>query len=329
MCAERRRFDRALSDLPLSNMEAGSKARRPRSVAQVRAAARRRLRERARRARREVVVIGPLLAGVLLAYRYRIQLFGADQPVRILCAIALVGLGWWFARDVGRAITPTLFSRMEPSTAGVVSFLIRLFLLLVALVVAFRIAGLDPSQVALGGAFTAVVIGLAAQGTLGNVFAGVLLLAAQPFQVGDRVRLQAGGLAGHLEGVVKSLGLLYVTLAQGEDTVMVPNNVVLGAAIVPLREPTGVNLLASFAPGVKPSALESYLARSIETPTRSNIQIGVEAVGHDEVQMRIKATPEHDRDGARLADEIMEAIEQVTRPNARLDADAQSVTTES
>src|SRR3982074_599946 len=111
-------LDRAPSALPWSTREAGSKARRPRAGAQMRAAARRRLSERARRARREVVVIGPLLVGVILAYRYRIELFGADQPVRILCAIALVGLGWWFARDVGRAMTPTLFRRMELSTAG-------------------------------------------------------------------------------------------------------------------------------------------------------------------------------------------------------------------
>jgi small-conductance mechanosensitive channel len=265
---------------------------------------------------------------VFLAYRYRIQLVGVDQPVRIVCAIALVGLGWWFARDVGRAVSPTLFSRMEPSTAGVVGFLIRLVLLLVALAVAFRIAGLDPDQIAFGGAFTAVVVGLAAQGTLGNVFAGLLLLAVQPFQVGDRVRLQAGGLAGYLEGVVKSLGLLYVVMAQGEDTVLVPNNVVLGAAIVPLREPAGVDLLARFEPGAKPSALEEYLERTVKTPTRSNIQIGVEAVGQDEVLMRVRATPEHDQDGARLADEILEALEHVTR-SRRPDAETRPVASES
>jgi small-conductance mechanosensitive channel len=279
----------------------------------------RKVRERARRARREVAVVLPLIVGVWLAYRYRIELFGADEPVRVACAIAMVALGWWFARDVGRALGPALFDRLEPATAGVVGFLIRLLLLMVALVVAFRVAGLEPGQLALGGALTAVVIGLAAQGTLGNVFAGVLLLAARPFQVGDRVRFQAGGLAGHLEGVVSSLGLLYVVLSQGEDTVLVPNSVVLGAAIVPLREPASVDLLARFEPGVKPSELEAYLERTIRTPTRAGVQIGVEAVGQEEVVMRVRATPESDRDGARLADEILESIERVTRASARSD----------
>ena len=47
----------------------------------------------------------PLLAGVLVAYRYREDLFGADSTCRSasLTVIALVILGWAFARDVGRA----------------------------------------------------------------------------------------------------------------------------------------------------------------------------------------------------------------------------------
>ena len=63
-------------------------------------------------------------------------------------------------------------------------------------------AGLNPATLALGGAITAVVLGLAAQQTLGNVIAGIVLIAVRPFKVGDRVRLQAGGLAGQIEGVV-------------------------------------------------------------------------------------------------------------------------------
>ena len=43
-----------------------------------------------------------------------------------------------------------------------------------------------------GGAFTAVILGLAAQQTLGNLFVGMVLLSARPFRVGERVRLSAG-----------------------------------------------------------------------------------------------------------------------------------------
>src|SRR5947199_338972 len=131
-----------------------------------------------------------------------------------------------------------------------------------ALLAALRTAGLDPQALAVGGAFTAVVVGLAAQNTLGNVLAGVLLLTARPFRVGDRVRFQAGGLAGQIEGVVMSLGLLYVTLAQGEDTIMIPNNVAMAAAVVPLREPAAVDLRARLKPEAKPSELQQFLEQN-------------------------------------------------------------------
>jgi small-conductance mechanosensitive channel len=275
------------------------------------------VRENAARARREVLLLGPLVVGVLLAYRYRMSLFGLDTPVRVACALALVMLGWAVARDVGRAASPALFRRLEPATAGTVSFLIRLFLLGLALLVALRYAGLDPRALAVGGAFTAVVFGLAAQNTLGNVLAGLLLLSARPFRVGDRVRFQAGALAGRVEGVVMSLGLLYVTLAQGEDTIMIPNNVAMAAAVVPLREPAAVDLRARLKPDVKPSELQAFLEENVRTPTRSHPHISVEEVDDAEVIMRVNAVPELDRDGPKLADEILAAIGEVTGRDAQ------------
>jgi small-conductance mechanosensitive channel len=130
--------------------------------------------------------------------------------------------------------------------------------------------------------------------------------------VGDRVRFQAGGLAGQVEGVVMSLGLLYVTLAQGEDTIMIPNNVAMASAVVPLREPAAVDLRARLKPDVKPSELQAFLEQHVRTPTRSHPHISVEEVDDEEVIMRVNAVPELDRDGPKLADEILAAISQVT-----------------
>jgi small-conductance mechanosensitive channel len=281
-------------------------------VSSLSAAAGRQLRENAHKARREAAVMIPLAVGVLLLYHYRESLFGVDVPIRVICAIAFVALGWWLARDIGRAASPALFHRLEPSTAGTVSFLIRLFFIFIAVLVALRIAGLQPQTLAVGGAFTAVVLGLAAQNTLGNVLAGLLLLSARPFKVGDRVRFQAGGLAGRIEGVVMSLGLLYVKLADGEDTIMIPNNVAMSAAVVPLREPASVDLRAHVKPDVKPSELQDYLEEHVTVPTRSHPHIAVEEVTDSEVIMRVFATPEIDREGPKLADEILAAIGQVT-----------------
>jgi len=269
--------------------------------------------ERARRSRREVLLLLPLLVMVVVAFHYRVQLFGLDTPVRVVSAIALGMLGWALARDVGRVAGPALLRRLEPGTANTLSFVIRLFTLGVASLVALRFAGLDPETLAVGGAVTAVILGLAAQQTLGNLIAGVVLLGARPFDVGSRVRLQGGGLAGQLEGTVGGLGLLYTTLRRGEDTIMVPNNVVLTSAVVPLREPAGIDLRARLRPGVRPSQVQELLHDVVTTPTRTEPHIGLEEIDADEVVVRIAATPEAERDGPKLADEILAAIDPVTR----------------
>ena len=265
-------------------------------------------RARAKKARREALVMLPLIAGVLLAYHYREQVFGLDLPVRIGTVIALVILGWALARDIGRAVGPILFKRVDPGTAGTVGFLIRLGTLGIAVLVALRIAGLKPETLAVGGAVTAVLFGLAAQQTIGNLIAGTVLLSARPFRVGDRIRLHSGAAAGRLEGTVAGLGLLYLTLARGEDSIMVPNSVVLGSAVEPLREPASVDLLARFPRDVKPSAVQELVQERISVPTVQTPHIELEEVDGDEVLVRIEATPRREADGPKLADEVLAAV---------------------
>jgi small conductance mechanosensitive channel len=262
----------------------------------------------ARKARRELLVLVPLFVLTILAYEHRKEWFHSDRPVRVIAAIVMVGLGYALARDLGRWVTPFLFRRMDPATAGPVGFLIRLGLLLVLVVVALQTAGFTTQTLAVSGAVFAVVFGLAAQQTFGNVIAGLVLISAQPFRVGDRVRLQAGGVAGQLEGVVASHGLLYTTFAQGQDSIMVPNNIVLSAAVVPLREPAGVDLRARLRPDVKPTDVQDMLDEHLKTPVRGEPHISLEEIDADEVVVRITATPEVESDGPRLADEILAAI---------------------
>ena len=263
-----------------------------------------------KRARIQSLVLLPMLVAVLVVYGYREKIFGPayDTPVRIVTFLVLISLGWQFARDIGRALGPTLFRRMDPGTAGTVGFLLRLVTMLAAVLVALRIAGLGPRTLALGGAFTAVVVGLAAQQTLGNLFAGMVLLSARPFRVGERVKLQGGGLAGTVEGVVSSLGLLYTTLASGDDSIMVPNSVVLNVAIVPLREPEGIDLRARLRPGLTPLDVQEMLQKKVETPMRESPRIALEELDGDEVVVRISATPERPADGPKLASEVLEVV---------------------
>jgi small conductance mechanosensitive channel len=284
-----------------------------------------------KRARLEALVLVPLFVGVVVFYDNRVSLLGAagahghkakelesalETPVTIVTVIALVILGWAIARDIGRSLGPPLFRRLDPATAGTVGFLIRLLTVVLALLVALRVAGIQARTLALGGAFTAVIFGLAAQQTLGNVIAGTVLLSARPFRVGDRVRLQGGGLAGTVEGVVSSLGLLYTVLASGDDLIMVPNAVVLNVAIVPLKEPAGVDLRARLRPGVTPLDIQRLLEETVQTPVRDRPRITLEELDGEEVVVRIAATPRVAAEGRQLASELLGIVSRETRSGA-------------
>jgi small conductance mechanosensitive channel len=287
-----------------------------------------------KRARLEALVLVPLFVGIVIIYDNRVSLFGTqpvhngrpvgpaqlesaiETPLRAATVVALVILGWAIARDIGRALGPPLFRRLDPATAGTVGFLIRLVAIGLALLVALRVAGIEARELALGTAFTAVIFGLAAQQTLGNLIAGMVLLSARPFRVGERVRLQGGPLAGQLEGTVSSLGLLYTTFATGEDSAMVPNSVVLNVAVLPLREPEAVNLRARLRAGMTPGDLQEILEKALETPLRGPPRITLEELDGEEVVVRISATPRVASQGRHLASELLAIVSRETRSQA-------------
>ncbi len=90
-------------------------------------------------------------------------------------------------------------------------------------------------QLVVGGAVTGVLISIAAQQSLANLFAGVMLQFAHPFRVGDRVRVRSGALAGTIEGTVTEFSITYVQLDTDDGGIFLPNAQVLAAAVSPVR----------------------------------------------------------------------------------------------
>ena len=263
----------------------------------------------ARRGKGGALVSLVLIAAVLVGFSERRTLFpGYGLEARIATVALLVLLGWALARSLGRGFAPVLYRRLEPGTAGTIGFLLRLMTIVIATVVALRIAGLQAGTLAVGGGFTAVVVGLAAQQVLGNLLAGLVLITNRPFRVGERVRLQAGVLAGQLEGVVGQLGLFYTTLVQGADRVLVPNGVLIQTAVTPLREPDRVEFRARFGAGTSPREVQELLENSIDVPLRYPPHINVEELDRDDVVLRVVATPMNPRDGSKLAEEVLAGV---------------------
>jgi small-conductance mechanosensitive channel len=250
-----------------------------------------------------------VLAATLTVYYRRGDLFpGYGHWVRIGTVVILILVGLAATHWLVRGLSPQLYRRLSPATAGTAGFAVRLFAMSAVVVLALRIAGVNASTLAVGGAFTAIVLGLAAQQTLSGIIAGIVLQSTRPFRVGERIRLLGGPLAGQIEGTVSSLGLFYSTLTQGADRLLVPNSVLINLVVVPLREPEKVDLRARFPTDASPRQIEQRLLDSITVPTRYRPSVALEELDEDGVTLRITATPLRPEDGSQLAEEILEAL---------------------
>jgi small-conductance mechanosensitive channel len=123
---------------------------------------------------------------------------------------------------------------MGVSHAAIVQYAVVLIGAVTTLIVTLVLFGIPVGQLLLGGALTSVFVGIAAQQALSNLFAGVVLLLARPFKVGDAIRLRAGALAGEIDGTVTDIGITYLRLAGADGEISVPNSQVLNAVVGPL-----------------------------------------------------------------------------------------------
>jgi small-conductance mechanosensitive channel len=123
---------------------------------------------------------------------------------------------------------------MGLSHAAIVQYAVVLIGAVTTLVVTLVLFSVPVGQLLLGGALTTVFVGIAAQQALSNVFAGLVLLVARPFMVGDTIRLRAGALSGEINGTVSDIGITYLRLSCADGMISVPNSQVLNAVVGPL-----------------------------------------------------------------------------------------------
>ena len=135
---------------------------------------------------------------------------------------------------------------------AILRYVVILLGIAIVLLVALSLLGFRVGQLVVGGAVTGVLITIAAQQSLANLFAGVMLQFARPFRVGDRVQVKSGALGGAIVGTVTEFSITYVWLETDDGRVLLPNSQVLAAAVSPappsLSKASGSNAPAT-APG--------------------------------------------------------------------------------
>ncbi len=164
----------------------------------------------------------------------------ANVPSQIVsagCAVAFCVFGSIATIGLSGTARTVLEPRVGTSHAAVVRYALLLIGEFTTLVITLLLFDIPVGQLVLGGALTSVFVGIAAQQALSNVFAGMVLLLAHPFRVGDAVSLRAGALGGQLDGTVTEIGITYVRLDAGGRIVSVPNSQVLNAVVGPVSPP--------------------------------------------------------------------------------------------
>ena len=119
-------------------------------------------------------------------------------------------------------------------------------------------------RLALGASITGVILGIAAQQSLNNVFAGLILLIVRPVAVGQEISIRSGPIGGPYTGEVVDMTLTYVRLSTHRGVLLLPNSTILTAVIGPpgaFDDQPGVTPSPGAAPA--PASEEPILAAEL------------------------------------------------------------------
>lgn len=153
--------------------------------------------------------------------------------------VVILLLTRWMSRPVASYVGPTQINAVK--------LLFQIVGLSLVILVILSITGASLVSALVGVGFFSIVIGLAAQSVLGNLFSGIMLMLSRPFHINDRIAvitwqygkfpptLPHGWLEPSYTGVVKGIALTYTKiLADSEALLKIPNALVTQSLILNL-----------------------------------------------------------------------------------------------
>ncbi len=153
--------------------------------------------------------------------------YGAEYGVRIIGAIAIFVIGKWIAKKLSVLIKKLMErGEIDPTLSAFIASIIDILLMVVVVLAAIKNLGIDTTSfIAILGA-AGLAIGLALQGTFGNIGSGVILILFRPFEVGNFVSV------GGESGTVEAITLFNTTLLTPDNKViLIPNSAVASGNI--------------------------------------------------------------------------------------------------
>jgi small-conductance mechanosensitive channel len=192
-----------------------------------------------------VVFLAAALYVVFTVFNHYVLHGFSTIEVQLLEAGAVVLIAFAAARAFTGAADAVLRRRGQARHGATIRIFLNLLIGVGAILALFDLAGVSAESIFLGSAFAGIILGLAAQTVLSNVFAGLLLVLANPFRPGDRVSFISSSYGAFApsyphemvypsySGTVDDVELLYTILRLDAGGIAkVPNSVVLGALVL-------------------------------------------------------------------------------------------------
>ena len=161
-----------------------------------------------------------------------------SYAVNIVAALAIIIVGLIIARMISNAVNRLMISRkIDATVADFLSALVRYGIIAFTLIAALGRVGVQTASVIAVLGAAGLAVGLALQGSLSNLAAGVLLVMFRPFRAGEYVDL--GGVAG----TVQSVQIFSTTMRTADGKIIViPNGKIIAGNIINFsREPARRN----------------------------------------------------------------------------------------
>jgi small-conductance mechanosensitive channel len=150
-------------------------------------------------------------------------------------AVVLVIAGAYAIIHLSRAIGRLVTRQSNPGAGGTIRLVTNGLGYVFLIIALLAVLGVSLDHLLIGAGVAGIILGVAAQQSLGNVFAAIVMLFARPFVVGDHIRIRSG-VTGVLDVKVLGTGLTYVTVMTDDGVLRVPNSIMLGAGIGHLKQ---------------------------------------------------------------------------------------------
>ena len=152
-----------------------------------------------------------------------------EYGLNFLAALFTIIIGVWASRRASKVVRDwlTRSSRIDRTLAPILAALVRYSILTLTVVVTLGNFGVETTSIIAVLGAAGLAIGLALQGTLSNVAAGLMLLFLRPFKIGDWV--EAAGVSGS----VREIGLFTTTIDTFDNVyISVPNSAIWTSNII-------------------------------------------------------------------------------------------------